>query len=68
MSFKIFLTGFMGSGKTHWGRIWAKENRLDFFDLDEQVEKIVGLSVADIFEKKRRGIFQGNGKICAEEI
>jgi shikimate kinase len=49
---KIFLIGFMGSGKTHWGRIWAQKNQLTFYDLDEQIEKTVGESVADIFEKK----------------
>lgn len=52
MKLKIFLIGFMGSGKTHWGRIWAQKNQLSFFDLDEQIEKTVGETVADIFEKK----------------
>ena len=52
MKLKIFLIGFMGSGKSHWGRIWAGKNLLTFYDLDEQIEKTVGDSIATIFEKK----------------
>jgi shikimate kinase len=52
MKLKIFLIGFMGSGKTHWGRVWARKNQLNFFDLDEQIEKTLGETIADIFEKK----------------
>lgn len=41
----------MGSGKSYWGRIWAKENALSFYDLDEEIEKSTGMSVEKIFEK-----------------
>lgn len=41
----------MGSGKSHWGRIWAKKNGLSFYDLDEQVESDFGMPVQQIFEK-----------------
>ena len=58
MSRKIFLIGFMGSGKTFWGRIWAQENQLSFFDLDEEIEKITGESVADLFEKRGEHYFR----------
>ena len=39
---KIFLIGFMGSGKTYWGKIWAQQNGLVFYDLDELIEKEQG--------------------------
>ncbi len=55
---KFFLTGFMGSGKTYWGKAWAEENALSFFDLDEQIETISGESVAQIFEKKSENYFR----------
>ncbi len=58
MNFKIFIIGFMGSGKTHWGKIWAKKNQLSFFDLDEEIEKTLGQSVAQIFEKKGEKFFR----------
>lgn len=48
----IFLIGFMGSGKTHWGTIWAKINGLTFYDLDANIEKAFGMSITDIFDKK----------------
>ena len=49
---KIFLVGFMGSGKTYWGSTWAKRNGLTFYDLDEIIEKEYGTTITDIFEKE----------------
>ena len=46
----IFLIGFMGSGKSYWGKKWAAINHLSFVDLDELIEKKAGRSIADIFE------------------
>ena len=46
---KIFLLGFMGSGKTFFGRQLSKKLSLPFFDLDEQVINQEGKSVNDIF-------------------
>ena len=58
MKSRIFLIGFMGSGKTHWGRIWAEKKQVNFFDLDKQIEKAAGESIADIFEKKGEEYFR----------
>ena len=58
MNSKIFLIGFMGSGKTHWGKIWAKKKHLKFFDLDEEIEKTLGKTIAQIFEKKGEEYFR----------
>lgn len=49
---KIFLVGFMGSGKTHWGKIWASKNHLNFFDLDSKIERAFKMTITEIFEKK----------------
>ena len=46
---KIFLIGFMGSGKTHWGRLLSQKLSFPFFDLDSQVEEYAGKSIAEIF-------------------
>ncbi len=46
---KIFLIGFMGSGKTHWGRFLSQKLSIPFFDLDGQVEEYAGKSIAEIF-------------------
>ncbi|MEO7960107.1 MAG: shikimate kinase [Ginsengibacter sp.] len=49
---RIFLVGFMGSGKSHWGRIWSEETGIAYYDLDLQIEKAYRISIADIFQKK----------------
>lgn len=45
----VFLTGFMGAGKTAVGRALAGELHWEFKDLDEMVEAAAGKSVAAIF-------------------
>ena len=45
-----FLIGFMGSGKSHWGRLWAAANQLSFIDLDEVIETKENKTIAEIFE------------------
>ncbi len=42
----------MGSGKTHWGRIWAAKAGLPFFDLDTRIENAFGKKITYVFEKK----------------
>ncbi len=54
----FFLNGFMGSGKSHWGRIWAAEYKLGFIDLDEIIEIEEGKPVVDIFESKGEDYFR----------
>lgn len=46
---RIFLVGFMGSGKTHWGRLLSQKLGIPFFDLDEQVASHAGRSIPEIF-------------------
>jgi shikimate kinase len=46
----IFLLGFMGSGKTHWGKKWAAVNGLHFIDLDEVIERKAQMTISKIFE------------------
>jgi len=47
----IYLIGFMGSGKTHWGRILSAHLQRNFIDLDQLIESKEQLSVQQIFEK-----------------
>ncbi|MBS1753266.1 MAG: shikimate kinase [Ferruginibacter sp.] len=55
---KIFLVGFMGSGKTFWGRKWSQQYKLPFFDLDEEIEKAEKKTIAEIFEKDGEEFFR----------
>lgn len=55
---KIFLVGFMGSGKTYWGKIWAKQNGLTFYDLDDVIEQESGNTIGWLFENKGEDYFR----------
>jgi shikimate kinase len=55
---KIFLIGFMGSGKTYWGNKWAESSGLDFFDIDEMVEAQQGKTAAQIFADDGEDFFR----------
>ena len=49
---KIFLIGFMGSGKTYWGSLLSRKLNLPFFDLDEQIAINEGKSIITLFADK----------------
>ena len=49
---KIFLIGFMGSGKTHWGKLLSNKLGLPFIDLDEKIIDLAEKPIAAIFEQE----------------
>ncbi|HKP31882.1 MAG TPA: shikimate kinase [Chitinophagaceae bacterium] len=55
---RIYLLGFMGSGKTHWGRLLSEKLTLPFFDLDQQVIDEEKLPINEIFDKKGEEYFR----------
>jgi shikimate kinase len=55
---RIYLTGFMTSGKSTLGPILANVLGLDFYDLDREIEKEEDLTVVEIFEKKGEEYFR----------
>ena len=46
---KIFLIGFMGSGKTTIGKKLANYLKYDFIDLDKLIESRAGMSIVNYF-------------------
>ena len=46
----VFL-GMMGSGKSSIGSLVSKNLKIDFIDVDNEIEKKTGLKVSQIFEK-----------------
>jgi len=48
----IFLTGFMCSGKTTDGKALAETLNIPFLDLDEELEKLSGISIWSFIEEK----------------
>ena len=63
MKDNFFLTGFMGSGKSYWGKIWANKHKLSFFDLDHEIETAFGIPVSEIFEKHGEAKFREMEKV-----
>jgi len=55
---KIFFIGFMGSGKTHWGKLVSEKLHIPFFDLDEQVVSHEGKSITEIFAEHGEEYFR----------
>jgi len=55
---KIFLIGFMGSGKTHWGKLWAVKSGMQFVDLDDIIEQQEGKTITQIFEQNGEAYFR----------
>ena len=49
---RIYVLGYMGSGKTTQGQKLAKKLGLDFYDLDALIEDAAGMKVAEIFAEK----------------
>ena len=47
---RLIIIGPMASGKSVVGRKLSKKLGLDFFDTDEQIEKIAGASISWIFD------------------
>ena len=47
----VFL-GMMGAGKTSIGSLVAKKLKLDFIDIDKEIENKLGTSIRKIFETK----------------
>ncbi len=55
---RVFLVGYMGSGKTHIGKKLATRLGVDFIDLDEHIESSENASIAQIFSEHGEGYFR----------
>jgi shikimate kinase/shikimate kinase/3-dehydroquinate synthase len=53
----VFL-GMMGSGKSSIGAIVSKKLNIEFFDIDNEIEKKIGMSIAKIFDNKGEKYFR----------
>ena len=54
----LFLTGFMGSGKSTVARILSEALRLPLYEMDEMIEQTAGMPIPDIFRQFGEGAFR----------
>jgi shikimate kinase len=65
---RIFLIGFMGSGKTHWGSRMAEKLQIPFYDLDAVIGGNEGMGIAEIFALKGEEYFRYMEKQTLEDL
>ena len=58
MPSRIFLIGFMGSGKTTTGSQLARILGYEFVDMDQMIEDTAGMSVPEIFSELGEEVFR----------
>ena len=61
---KIYLLGFMGSGKSTFGKKIARVLNYEFSDLDNYIESVAAQSVACIFETQGEANFRSLESEC----
>ncbi len=54
----IFITGFMGSGKSRIGRLLANKLKKKFIDTDELIEQSLNKSIKQIFDENGESWFR----------
>ena len=64
----IFLTGFMGVGKSTIGRKLCRKLKLEFVDLDDVIEEKSGQSITEIFSQNGESGFRKFESKCLKEI
>lgn len=65
---RIFLIGFMGSGKTHWGTRIAEKLQIPFYDLDAVIVNNEGMNISEIFLNKGEEYFRYIEKQTLEDL
>jgi len=65
---RIYLLGFMGSGKTHWGKLLSQKLSLSLFDLDQRIAEEENMPINEIFAKKGEEYFRMQEKEVLHSI
>ena len=65
---RIFLTGYMGAGKTTLGRALAEEIGIPFIDLDHYIEKRYCKTIAQLFAEKGEDGFRDIERRMLHEV
>ncbi len=68
MKKNYYLVGFMGTGKSTIGKELATRLGRKFLDMDQLLEKRLGMTVSEIFEKRGQEFFRAEEKKLAFEL
>ena len=64
----VILTGFMATGKTSVGRRVAMKLGLEFIDTDQEVEKVTGLTIKEIFQRYGETRFRSEESAAVKRV
>ncbi|MBI5531122.1 MAG: shikimate kinase [Deltaproteobacteria bacterium] len=64
----LYLTGFMGCGKSTVGRVLAQRMRRPFLDTDGMIEQATGASVGDLFRTRGQAAFRAWESLIVEQV
>lgn len=64
----VLLIGFMGAGKSAVGRSVAERLGRPFIDLDEEIERIEGAAVPELFEQRGEAGFRAAERAALERL
>ncbi|WP_423126287.1 shikimate kinase [Gaoshiqia sp. Z1-71] len=65
---RIYLIGYMGSGKTTLGRELASKLSMSFLDLDKYIEKTYFKTIPQLFEEEGEKAFRLKEQSCLHEV
>jgi shikimate kinase len=65
---RIFLIGYMGSGKTTVGKMLGESTGWDFIDMDDYMEEKYEMTIREIFAEKGEGVFRQMEHQCLKEL
>ncbi len=63
----FFIVGFMGCGKSTVGKLIASELKRPFIDLDDNIEQIVGTTIAEIIQLRGEPFFRTVETQCLQQ-
>ena len=65
---KVVFFGFMGSGKTTYGKMFAERMKLQFIDLDDYIEATRNKTIKQIFESEGEAKFRETEREAMLEV
>lgn len=68
MKTNIVLIGFMATGKSVVGRRLAKKRDMVYVDVDQEIEKLAGMTIKKLFRQYGEARFRGEEKCMVDKV